>query len=69
MKIDWEKLKHKVVDINPVYLDDDIPNKRMSICKSCEYYVENPIKKCSNCGCLLEPKVRAKFMNCPIKKW
>lgn len=69
MNLDWEKLKERVGDINPVYTDEKIPNQRLEICKQCEYYEESPLKRCTNCGCFLDAKIRVKRISCPINKW
>ena len=69
MKIDWEKLKKKVGDINPVYTDEEVPTQRLKICSTCEHFEEVPARRCKECGCFLDVKVRTVRVTCPLMKW
>lgn len=43
-------------------------DRRMAICKTCEHFVDNPMK-CRKCGCFLNLKTRLETEHCPIGKW
>ena len=49
---------------------EELANKRMSICKKCEYLKESDIfgYRCDSCGCILKYKVRSDS-SCPEGKW
>lgn len=42
--------------------------RRLAICKTCEHFVDNPMK-CRKCGCYLNLKTRLETEHCPIGKW
>lgn len=47
---------------------DEEKNKRMAICKGCEFFDElNNV--CNKCGCYLSFKTWLKAEHCPIGKW
>lgn len=43
-------------------------DRRLAICKTCEHFVDNPMK-CRKCGCFLNLKTRLETEHCPIAKW
>jgi len=45
---------------------DEEHNKRMDICKGCEFFQAGT---CQKCGCSCNFKSRMKAMKCPIGKW
>lgn len=45
---------------------DEQANKRLEICKSCEYYVG---ERCTQCGCYMSVKTHIRAANCPVGKW
>jgi len=49
-------------------VNDKTYNKRISICKKCEYFIELT-KQCKHCFCFLPIKARNVKGQCPIKKW
>ena len=44
-------------------------DKRMEICKGCEFFIEGEKPRCSKCGCHLNLKARWESSKCPIDKW
>lgn len=51
-----------------LFVDDNIFNERMEICKKCDKYDSNQ-KRCMECGCFLESKARIILESCPLEKW
>ena len=47
--------------------DQDIIDKRLGICKDCEFFTEN--SRCEKCGCFMKIKARVATVACPIGKW
>lgn len=55
-------------------IDQKLKEKRLEICKTCEFYNEREIysiivKKCKACGCNLDAKALMTRMKCPKGKW
>jgi len=46
--------------------EGDELSKRLDICSSCEYLINN---RCLKCGCFIEVKTRLGTSKCPIGKW
>lgn len=44
-----------------------LSNKRMKICKQCEYFT--PKGRCRKCGCFMVAKSRSKRARCPLRLW
>lgn len=53
---------HTVIEVT------DESDRRMNICKSCVYF-ESSAKRCMECGCYMETKVKFVAAQCPIGKW
>jgi hypothetical protein len=47
--------------------DEDF-QKRLDICKTCEYHNANT-NQCNKCGCFLKIKASWNSEKCPIDKW
>ena len=50
----------------------DVAEKRLEICASCEFWVQNALRDyCSKCGCTTSAKVFSPVGSsaCPEKKW
>jgi hypothetical protein len=66
------KVGHNVIHNLPVMVSDEKYNQRETICKSCEFYVDD---KCSKCGCACKGKwinkLRYESESCPLNppKW
>jgi len=58
----------KALMTGALQVSDEVQNKRMEICKSCEKYDESQ-NRCIQCGCFLEPKTRFALDSCPLNKW
>tara|TARA_R110000744_G_scaffold378850_1_gene495644 strand:+ start:24190 stop:24603 length:414 start_codon:yes stop_codon:yes gene_type:complete len=43
-------------------------NKRLDICKSCEFYFK-PTGTCKKCGCFMRLKAKLSHLSCPISRW
>lgn len=43
--------------------------RRLSICRACEFFKESPAMRCLKCGCFLNLKARLETEHCPINKW
>jgi hypothetical protein len=44
-------------------------DRRMDICKGCEFFTDGDQPKCSKCGCHMKIKARWESAHCPIDKW
>jgi hypothetical protein len=53
---------------NPLNISDIEKDKRLSVCKTCEWYNVSQ-ERCSKCGCFLKVKTYLKAERCPIGKW
>lgn len=47
---------------------DDIKQKRMAICRDCEFFV-SLTQICTKCGCIMPAKTSLPNAWCPIHKW
>lgn len=45
-----------------------IQQDRMDVCRMCDRYSERR-KRCKECGCFLEVKVKFASSECPLNKW
>ena len=45
-----------------------VVKSRMSICESCDFYVEKTTF-CSDCSCIMSLKTKLSTTRCPQKKW
>lgn len=50
------------------HVDEEIYNKRIEICKSCEFY-DAESNRCKSCGCYLAMKAKWNSEKCPHDKW
>lgn len=50
---------------------DEVFEKRMSICRGCEFVRVLPVvgEQCSVCNCVMALKARIKITACPKDKW
>lgn len=48
--------------------DDELKEKRASICSTCPY-LDKENFKCTHCGCWLKYKIAWATSSCPIEKW
>lgn len=53
---------------NSLNISDEEKEKRLSICKGCEFFSQVD-DRCSRCGCYLKVKTYLKAERCPIGKW
>lgn len=51
---------------NPTIVSQEEQNKRLEICKTCEYFKNN---RCDLCGCYMNLKSKLETSHCPINKW
>jgi predicted RNA-binding Zn-ribbon protein involved in translation (DUF1610 family) len=55
-----------------VFASKRLQEHRKAVCNSCEYATVTDlldIPKCSQCGCLLGPKIAIYAFKCPKGKW
>lgn len=45
-----------------------IYKERLSICKTCEYYIKSA-HMCKECGCFMPAKAKIAKLRCPKDKW
>ena len=57
-----------VVQGNDLKLSGNEAEKRLEICKSCEFFEKNA-QRCSKCGCYMAVKTYLKAEHCPVGKW
>ena len=55
-----------VIKGDGINLTEEEAKKRLSICESCEFYINS---RCSKCGCYMAVKTYLKAANCPVSKW
>jgi len=53
---------------NALRLDADDANRRLDICKGCEFF-NSAQQRCGKCGCFMAVKTYLKAEKCPIGKW
>lgn len=46
---------------------DEVIDKRLATCKSCEYFTR--LRRCKQCGCFMDAKTKIEIAKCPIDKW
>lgn len=47
---------------------EELQQLRMSICKSCEFFVSFT-QQCKKCGCIMPAKTKLADAFCPVHKW
>jgi hypothetical protein len=47
---------------------EEVAHARLDICKVCEQYV-SLLHLCSECGCVMNAKVKLPNAFCPLRKW
>jgi len=68
-KFTFEVVKDVIITPDtPVLLSEEEQQKRLDICKKCEYYSPRQ-QRCKQCGCYMKHKVRFSASTCPIQKW
>ena len=65
-KLDMRNISERFKNI--IIHDEDIVNKRLDICKSCEFLFK-PTNTCKKCGCFMNAKTKIATQRCPIGKW
>ncbi|MCR4789372.1 MAG: DUF6171 family protein [Lachnospiraceae bacterium] len=64
---DYENIKKYIDIISPSErADDDLYEKRLSICKECDKLFDGT---CNACGCYVEIRAASERSSCPKKKW
>ena len=58
----------KALNGGPLIVSETVYQKRMSICRKCEYFDKSAIR-CKHCGCFLQQKARVALDSCPINRW
>jgi len=53
---------------NELRVDEVEADKRLDICKGCEFF-DSLSQRCSKCGCYLTVKTYLKAEHCPVNKW
>jgi hypothetical protein len=51
-----------------MFAKDEIKQKRLDICKSCEEFIKLTAQ-CDVCGCFMKVKTMIKSAKCPKGKW
>lgn len=58
----------KALNGGPLIVSETVYQKRMSICRKCEYF-DKISMRCKHCGCFLQQKARVALDSCPINRW
>jgi recombinational DNA repair protein RecR len=66
-KFAFEVVKN-AMQSDALFVSDEIKQKRLAICRTCEYYDESQVR-CKHCGCFLEHKTKFALDSCPVDKW
>ncbi len=53
--------------INANLADEELVQKRLTICNSCDFLLIT--RNCSKCGCFVDAKTKVIRGKCPIGKW
>ena len=53
---------------NSLNLSPDEANKRLSLCKGCEFF-NSASERCTKCGCYMAVKTYLRAERCPVGKW
>lgn len=72
----WQKWKQNLGETRPwdmlnpntEYVDKQISEERLDICKSCPFLVK-ATSQCQKCGCFMHLKTKLEKAKCPIGKW
>ena len=64
-EFDMQKIPGRVRSL--ILHDDEVINKRLEICRGCEYLTKS--NRCKKCGCFMKIKARLSTASCPIGKW
>lgn len=63
----WKLMGHaKQVYNGSEKISDDMRDKRLEICRGCEYMAG---ENCKLCGCFLFEKTKWSHESCPLNKW
>lgn len=57
-----------VVNGSELLVSDEVVQHRWNICLSCPLFIQES-KRCSECGCFMEAKVKFTQTECPVGKW
>lgn len=57
-----------LVNPNTQYVDEELSEKRFSICKACPDLVKTT-SQCKKCGCFMHIKTKLEKATCPLNKW
>jgi hypothetical protein len=49
-------------------VDQDVEQRRYTICQQCEHFV-HAVKFCNVCKCFMPVKVKLEAVRCPVGKW
>jgi hypothetical protein len=55
-----------LINPNTKYVDSEISEMRLKICKSCDMFMKGI---CKSCGCYMPIKTKISHASCPINKW
>lgn len=72
----WQKYKANlgksrpwdIVNPNIEQVDDEVRNKRLSLCLGCEHLIKLTTQ-CKKCGCFMASKTKLANADCPVGKW
>jgi hypothetical protein len=54
----------------PVFSSKLLQERRRAVCDACEFKTElMGVAKCTDCGCILAPKIAIYAFTCPQRKW
>lgn len=65
-KLDLRGISNRMKNV--ILHDQDIIDKRLAICNSCEFLFKLT-GTCKKCGCFVSKKTRVSTQSCPISKW
>ena len=67
-KFSWDLIKYIGNNQESLFASDEIYRERLSICKSCDKYMELE-NECAECGCYIPMKAKIVLDSCPLEKW
>lgn len=59
------------MEVPQIVVSDETYQKRLDICRACEFIRILPVvgEQCQKCGCMMKVKAKIAHVKCPIDKW
>ena len=67
-----EKIRHIIIgwSFKLFGLENDLANRRWVLCETCDRKIKTSLGEvCSECGCVIDAKVRVEDEHCDLNRW